>query len=159
MSDPSRRRRSTVLKYFYFRRGSNRSQPLLGTSSPYCDDVCGRHWRLTSFFPIVDTCLSCDDIARQICATVPRWRIFGDFLGPAFPASRMKHISDLHSKFAQGHIMCISMVDTQSATAKIRRGKKERTKERRNYNVGQCPTCSCPAEYRWRALFNAAKFG
>jgi len=31
---------------------------------------------------------------------VPRWRIFGDFSGPAFPASRMQHISDLHSKFA-----------------------------------------------------------
>jgi len=26
--------------------------------------------------------------------------IFGDFLGPAFAASRVQHISDLHSKFA-----------------------------------------------------------
>jgi len=25
---------------------------------------------------------------------------FGDFLGPAFSASRVQHISDLHSKFA-----------------------------------------------------------
>jgi len=33
---------------------------------------------------------------------VPRWRIFGGFLGPAFPASRVHHISDLHSKFAIG---------------------------------------------------------
>ena len=35
-------------------------------------------WRtyccLTSFFPIVDTCLSCEDITRQSCAMVPRWR-------------------------------------------------------------------------------------
>jgi len=31
---------------------------------------------------------------------VPRCRIFGDFLGPAFPANRVQHISDLHSKFA-----------------------------------------------------------
>jgi len=31
---------------------------------------------LTSFFPIVDTCLSCEDIARQICAMVSRWRFF-----------------------------------------------------------------------------------
>jgi len=36
----------------------------------------------------------------QSCAIVPRWRIFGDFLGPAFPASRVQHISDLHSKSA-----------------------------------------------------------
>jgi len=28
------------------------------------------------FFPIVDTCLSCEDIARQSCAMVPRWRFF-----------------------------------------------------------------------------------
>ena len=55
---------------------------------------------LTGFFPIVDTCLSCEDMARQSCAMVPRWPIFGYFLGPAFPASRVQHISDLHSKFA-----------------------------------------------------------
>jgi len=28
------------------------------------------------FFPIVDTCLSCEDMARQSCAMVPRWRFF-----------------------------------------------------------------------------------
>jgi len=32
-----------------------------------------------NFFPIVDTCLNCEDIARQSCATVPRQRIFVDF--------------------------------------------------------------------------------
>jgi len=31
---------------------------------------------------------------------VPRWRFFGEFLRPAFPASRVQHLSDLHSKFA-----------------------------------------------------------
>jgi len=31
---------------------------------------------------------------------VPIRRIFGDFLRRAFPASRVQHISDLHSKFA-----------------------------------------------------------
>jgi len=34
------------------------------------------------------------------CATVPRRRFFGDFLRPVFPASRVQHISNLHSKFA-----------------------------------------------------------
>jgi len=29
-----------------------------------------------------------------------RWQIFGDFLCPVFLASRVQHISDLHSKFA-----------------------------------------------------------
>jgi len=57
---------------------------------------------LNNFFPIVDACLSCKDIARQSCAMVPRWRLFGDFLGHVFPASRAQHVSDLHSKFALG---------------------------------------------------------
>jgi len=28
------------------------------------------------FFPIVDMCLSCEDMARQSCAMVPRWQFF-----------------------------------------------------------------------------------
>jgi len=31
---------------------------------------------LNNLFPIVDTCLSCEDMARQSCAMVPRWRFF-----------------------------------------------------------------------------------
>ena len=54
---------------------------------------------LSKFFPIVDTCLSCEDMARQLCDGV-QMAIFGEFLRPAFPASRVQHISELHSKFA-----------------------------------------------------------
>jgi len=54
------------------------------------------------FFPIVDTCLSCKDIARQSCGIVARWRFLVTFLGPAFAASRVQHLSDLHFKFALG---------------------------------------------------------
>jgi len=79
----------------------DQSQLLMGRSSPYSGDMWRRYCCLTSFFPIVDTCLSCEDIARQSCAMVSRW-LFGDFLGPAFPASRAQHVSDLHSKFALG---------------------------------------------------------
>jgi len=83
-----------------------------------------------SFFPIVNTCRSCEDIARQSCAMVPRWRFLAIF-GSAFPASRVQHISDLHSKFALGP----HHVDIQSSTAEIRRGiKKER---RRKETTGQ----------------------
>jgi len=57
---------------------------------------------LNKFFPIVDMCLSCEDVARQSCAMVLRWRFFGLLLGSAFAASRVQHISDLHSKFALG---------------------------------------------------------
>jgi len=107
---------------------ANRSQPLVGRSSPYCEDMWGRRCCLT-FFPIVDMCVSCEDIARQSCSMVPRRRIFDDFLRPAFPASRMQHISDLHSKSAVGHAMCRSMVDIQSATAEIRRREREEEKK------------------------------
>jgi len=57
---------------------------------------------LNNFFSIVDTCLSCEDIARQICGMVPRWRFLAPFLGPAFAASRVQYLTDLHSKFALG---------------------------------------------------------
>ena len=55
---------------------------------------------LNKFFPIVDTCLSCEDMTRQSCAMVPRWRFLATFLRPVFAASRVQQVSDLHSKFA-----------------------------------------------------------
>jgi len=70
-----------------------------GLSSPYCGHVWRRYCCLTSFFPIFDTCFSCEDIARQSCGMVPRWRFFASFLRPVFSASHVQHISDLHSKF------------------------------------------------------------
>ena len=57
-------------------------------------------FRLTSFFSIVDTCVSCEDIAQQSCAMVPRWRFLATFLRPVFSASRVQQVSDLHLKFA-----------------------------------------------------------
>ena len=74
---------------------ANRSQPLVGRSSPYYQDMWSRYCRLTIVFPIVDTCLSSKDIARQWCYN-------GNFLRPVFQASRVQHISDLHSKFTIG---------------------------------------------------------
>ena len=57
----------------------NRFQPLVCRSSPYCEDIWRRYCCLTSFFPTVNTCLSCEDIARQSWAMVRRWRIFWRF--------------------------------------------------------------------------------
>ena len=79
---------------------AKRYQPLVGRSSPYYEDMWRRYCCLTSFFPIVDTGLNCEDMARQSCAMVPRWRFWATFLRPVFSASRVQHISDLHSKFA-----------------------------------------------------------
>ena len=56
----------------------DRSQPLVGRSSPYCGDIWWRYWCLRRFFLIVNMCLSCEDIARQSCMMVCRWGLFGD---------------------------------------------------------------------------------
>jgi len=80
---------------------------------------------LNKFFPIVNMCLSCKDIARQSCAMVPRWQIFDDLLGPVFAASRAQHVSDLHLKFALRSHHVWKYGRHPSATAEIRRGKKK----------------------------------
>jgi len=71
---------------------------------------------------------------------VPTWQFLVTFLGPAFPVSHVQHVSDLHLKFALS--MCRSMADIQSATAEIRRGKKDRKKKKpqvKNIMVDRIP--------------------
>ena len=58
------------------RKLTNRSQPLMGQSSPYCEDMRRRYCHLTSIFPIVDTRFSCEDTAQQSCVMVRRWPFF-----------------------------------------------------------------------------------
>jgi len=49
-----------------------------------------------TFFPIVDTWLSSEDIARQSCAMVPKWRFFASCISSEPRAAHFR----LHSKFA-----------------------------------------------------------
>jgi len=60
---------------------------------------------------------------------VVQWCQNGDFLRPVFSASRVKHISDMHSKFSLR-----STVDIQSPTAEIRQGKKKIETTGQKYN-------------------------
>ena len=78
----------------------NRSQPLVGRKFTILLGHVEEVLLFNKFFPIVDMCLSCEDIAQQSCAMVPRWRFLATFLRPVFSVSRVQHISDLHSKFA-----------------------------------------------------------
>jgi len=78
----------------------NRSQPLVGRSSPYIVRTWRRYCRLTSFFPIVDACLRCEDTARQNIVQCAQMANFWRFLRPVFSANRVQQISNLHSKFA-----------------------------------------------------------
>ena len=93
-------RRESRWNYLGCPKLAKRSQPLVGQSSPHCEDISRTYCCLTSFFPIADTCLRCKEIARQSCAMVPRWRFLATFLRPVFSASRVQHVSDLHLKFA-----------------------------------------------------------
>ena len=79
---------------------ANRSQPLVGRRPKFTilSELVEKVLLFNNFFPIVDICLSSENIARQSCAMVPK----GRFLRPVFPASRVQHISDLHSKFVLG---------------------------------------------------------
>jgi len=75
---------------------ANRSQPLGDRSSPYYENVWGRYRCLTSFFFRLSIHASAAKIQPD---KVVRWCQNGDFLCPVFSASRVQHISDMHSKF------------------------------------------------------------
>ena len=68
---------------------TNRSQPLVGQSSPYCEDV-SETLLFNNLFAIVDTCPSCEDIARQSCAMVPRWRFFESCISSELRAAHFR---------------------------------------------------------------------
>jgi len=44
-----------------------------------------------NFFPIVGTCLSCEDTGRQSCAMVPKWRFFASCVSSEPRAAHFRH--------------------------------------------------------------------
>jgi len=64
-------------------------------------------------------------MTQQSCAMVRRWRILGDFNVLHFQRAACGTFQIYILNSHNGHTMCGSMVDTQSATAEIRRGKKK----------------------------------
>jgi len=88
------------------------------------------------FFPIVDTCLSYEDIARQSCAMVPRWRFLATFLRPVFLESRVQHVSDLHPKFALRPHHCVEVWQT-SNLRRLRLGEEKKKEERKKKPEGK----------------------
>ena len=100
---------------------ANRSQPLVGRSSPYYEDMWRKYCCLATFFR-----LSIHASAAKIQPDkVVRLCQNGDFLRPVFSASSVQRIWDMHSKFALRPHHVWNMVDIQSPTAEIRRVKKE----------------------------------
>jgi len=107
------------------------SQPPVGRSSPYCEDMWRRCCSLVSF-PIVDTCLSCKDIARQVVGWCPDADFLAIFCVLYFQRATHSTFQTCILNLQLGHTMCGSMVDIQSPTAEIRRGNKKR---RRNHRM------------------------
>ena len=117
----------------------NRSQPPVGRSSPYCGDMWRRYCCLTSFFSIVDTCLSCKDIARQSCAMMPRWRFLATFCVLHFQGAACSTFQTCIWD-SQKATSCVEVTDVQSATAEIRRGnKKRRRRKKQDENIYGLP--------------------
>ena len=60
-------------------------------SSANSEDMWGDIAAWHVFFQIVDMCLSCEDIARQICVMVPRWWLFGSCISSEPRAGHFRH--------------------------------------------------------------------
>jgi len=120
-------------------------KPISAVSGPKFTILCGTSCCLTSFFPIVDTYLSCEDITRQSCAMVPRWQFLATFCVLCFQRAACSTFQTCILNSYWGHIMRGSMADIQSVTAEIRRGKKEEERKR-NHRM----------KIQWSALFYSA---
>jgi len=119
--------------------------------SLFCLVLCGRlSWLYASFWAHVNvlhrivSCLNCEDIARQSCAMVPRWRFFGEFLRPVFSANRVQQVSDLHYYIRTKATPCVEVWQT-SNLRRLRLGEeKKNEEERRNKKPQDENTMVCP---------------
>jgi len=66
-----------------------------GQSSPYCETMWGRYCCLTIFFRLLIRAL----VAKTEPDKVGNGAEIAIFLRPVFSASRVQHVSDLHSNF------------------------------------------------------------
>jgi len=94
---------------------------------------------LINFFPVVDTCLSCEDIARQSCEMVPRWRFLATFACGIFSeprAARFRPASYIRTEATQ----CVEVWQT-SNLQRLRLGEKktDRKKKPQGKNIMVCP--------------------
>ena len=87
-------RRETCWNLLECPKLANRSQPLVGRSSPYCEGHLEEILLFNMFFRLLIYTL-----VAKFCDGV-QIAIFASFLRPVFLAGRVQHTSDIHSKFA-----------------------------------------------------------
>ena len=85
---------------------------------------------LNKFFPIVDMCLSCEDIVRQSCATVPRWRFLATFCVLHFLHFQRAACSRFQTCILNSHLgtPCVEVWQT-SNLRRLRLGEERKKEE------------------------------
>jgi len=91
---------------------------------------------LHTFFPIVDTCLSCEDIARQSCAMCPDGDFLAIFYVLYFQRAACSTFWTCILNSHKGHTMCGKVWQT-SNLRRLRLGeeKRKKKKEERNHRA------------------------
>ena len=83
------------------------------------------------FFPLSIHALVAKISSGKVVRWCPDGAFFGDFLGPAFPASHMQHISDMHSKLIRTRATpCVEVWQTSN----LQSGQKYNV---RTYYIGR----------------------
>jgi len=115
------------------------SGPLVGRSSPYCEDMWRRYCCLTSFFRL-SIHASVAKIQPDKIVQWSRMANFPSFCVLYFHRAACSTFQTCILNSHLGHTMCRSMVDIHSATAEIRRGKKTKEEETigQKYHVRIC---------------------
>jgi len=92
---------------------------------------------------------------------VPSSRFLATFLRPVFSDSRVQQVSDLHLKCAlRPHAPCVEVWQTSNVRRlRLEEEKKRRKKKKELQMWANAQRDGRSAEYRWRPLFNATKFG
>jgi len=113
----------------------NRSQSLLGGSSPYYEDMWRRYCCLIIFCPIVDNALVAKIQPNELVQGCPDGESLAIFCILHFQWATRSTFQTCTLNSHYGHTMCGSMLDVQSATAEIRRGKKKKKNKLQDKNI------------------------
>ena len=116
----------------------------MGRSSPYCGDIWRRYCCLTSYFPIVDACLSCEDIARQSCAMVARWRLFTSCIFSEPRAAHVRPAFEVRTKATP----CVEIWQTSNLRPLILGEERKKERKKKEQTTGW--------KYIWSALLHRA---
>jgi len=117
------------LKFAGVPQTANHFQPLVGQSSPYCEDMWRRYCCFTSLF---SDCWYMSSLQKcsptKLCENVQMANFCILYFQQAACSTFHTYILNSH----KGHIVCGSIVDIKSATDENRREKKWRKKKTEN---------------------------